>query len=124
MRNGSFAVVRRLRQHVAAFHKFASDQVAPVSAALGHEVTADEFDRGMGWVDGVLTGGRNLTIVTGAKGRVEVDVPLANIGNPPSGTHLTSIQAQTGAATTAIGFVADSAASAKEYAIGGTSCLK
>jgi hypothetical protein len=64
------------------------------------------------------------TIVNGAKGRVEVDVPLANIGNPTNGAHLTSIQAQTAASTAALGFIADQATAAKDYLIGSKSCLK
>jgi hypothetical protein len=64
------------------------------------------------------------TIVTGANGRVEVDVPLANIGNPAAGAHLTSINAQTAASTAALGFIADQAAASKDYTIGTKSCLK
>ena len=63
------------------------------------------------------------TIVTGAKGRVEVDVPLANIGNPAAGKHLTSINAQSAAATAVLGFIADQAAASKDYVIGSASCL-
>ena len=63
------------------------------------------------------------TIVTGAKGRVEVDVPLVNIGNPTTGKHLLSINAQSAAATAALGFIADQAAASKDYIISSASCL-
>jgi Dyp-type peroxidase family len=57
MRNGSFTVVRRLRQHVAAFHQFATDQAGPVSAALGREVTRDEIEA---WLVGRWPNGKPL----------------------------------------------------------------
>ena len=57
MRNGSFAVVRRLRQHVAAFHKFAADHAAPVSAALGREVSPGEIEA---WLVGRWPNGQPL----------------------------------------------------------------
>jgi Dyp-type peroxidase family len=55
MRNGSFAVVRRLRQHVEAFHAFARAQAQAASAALGRTVTQEEFEAWMvgRWPDGV-----------------------------------------------------------------------
>lgn len=55
MRNGSFAVIRRLRQHVEAFHAFARRQADTASAALGRTVTAEEFEAWMvgRWPDGV-----------------------------------------------------------------------
>jgi Dyp-type peroxidase family len=55
MRNGSFAVFRRLRQHVEAFHAFARTQADRASSALGRTVTPQEFEAWMvgRWPDGV-----------------------------------------------------------------------
>lgn len=55
MRNGSFAVIRRLRQHVEAFHAFARAQAEAASAALGRTVTPQEFEAWMvgRWPNGV-----------------------------------------------------------------------
>ncbi|HEV7679644.1 MAG TPA: S53 family peptidase [Candidatus Dormibacteraeota bacterium] len=73
-------------------------------------------------------------IVDGSRGRVEVDVPLTNIGAPAVGTHLTAIQAQTAESlstvdpsgqvgTTGTGLVEDTATASADYVIGATSCL-
>ena len=54
MINGSFAVFRRLRQHVGKFRQFAASQAAQVSAALGRQVTAGEIEAWLvgRWPDG------------------------------------------------------------------------
>lgn len=57
MKNGSFAVVRRLRQHVAKFHEFAEAQAGPVSASLGRNVSAQEIEA---WVVGRWPNGEPL----------------------------------------------------------------
>ncbi|HXA29778.1 MAG TPA: S53 family peptidase [Candidatus Angelobacter sp.] len=73
-------------------------------------------------------------ILDGSAGRVEVDVPLADIGSPAVGTHLTAIQAQTAesastidptgqATTTGFGLIQDSAAASTDYVVGSPSCL-
>ena len=62
MRNGSFAVVRRLRQHVEAFRAFAAGQAATASAALGRKVTPRRSRRGWSGDGRTATrssGGRN-----------------------------------------------------------------
>jgi Dyp-type peroxidase family len=57
MRNGSFAVVRRLRQHVAAFHAFAAEQAARASVALGRDVSPEEIEA---WLVGRWPNGEPL----------------------------------------------------------------
>jgi Dyp-type peroxidase family len=57
MRHGSFAVFRRLRQHVEAFHAFAADQAAQASRTLGREVTPAEVEA---WLVGRWPNGEPL----------------------------------------------------------------
>lgn len=54
MRNGSFLVVRRLRQDVAALRAFAQSQAHSVSAQLGRTVSSDEIEAWLvgRWPDG------------------------------------------------------------------------
>ena len=74
------------------------------------------------------------TIVDGPGGRVEVDVPLADIGNPARGAHLKAVQAQTAEAASTLdptgqvgtqnaGLVEDSASASADYVVGSPSCL-
>jgi hypothetical protein len=74
------------------------------------------------------------TIVDGAAGRVEVDVPLADIGNPAKGGHLKALQAQTAESastvdptgqvgTTGTCLVEDTASASADYVVGSLSCL-
>ena len=63
------------------------------------------------------------TIVDGPNGRVEIDVPLTDIGSPAPGAHLTGLRAQTAAAAVAFGFIADQASGSNDYVIGAPSCL-
>jgi hypothetical protein len=74
------------------------------------------------------------SILDGSRGRVEVDVPLANIGTPAAGTHLTAIQAQTAESastvdpsgqvgTTGFGLIQDTAGASTDYILGSPSCL-
>lgn len=54
MRNGSFLVLRRLRQEVAAFREFATRAAAAVSTSLGRTVTPEELQAWLvgRWPDG------------------------------------------------------------------------
>jgi hypothetical protein len=65
------------------------------------------------------------TFGSGPKGRVEVDVPLSDVGSPPSGAALQGAQAYTADGTTpALGFIVDQAGPGKDYKVGQTTCLR